>query len=111
MTTGNCVPVKKDFPNECWSRGGEGLIRTLDWRGVSMSDATGIAYRSLAGQLRLIVKRPVIDKTGLMGMFDVHLRWANDPTLTAVGPPGGAIAPPAEPNAPSIFDAMEDQLG
>jgi uncharacterized protein (TIGR03435 family) len=111
MPPGNCVPVQKDFPNECWSQCGEGLLRTLDWRGVSMSDAGGIAYRSLAGQLRLIVKRPVIDKTGLTGTFDVHLRWANDPTLAAVGPPGGDIAPSADPKGPSIFDAMEDQLG
>jgi bla regulator protein blaR1 len=113
MPPGSCVPVKKDFPNECWSQGGDGLIHTLDWRGVSMSDPAGIAYRSLAAQLSSIVKRPVIDKTGLTGTFDVHLRWARDPEPTGIRPPDDSAAPTPspEPAGPSIFDAMQEQLG
>ena len=113
MPTGSCVPVKKDFPNECWSQGGDGLIHTLDWRGASMSDPAGIAYRSLAAQLSSIVKRPVIDKTGLTGTFDVHLRWARDPEPTGIRLPNDSAAPTpsAEPDGPSIFDAMQEQLG
>jgi bla regulator protein blaR1 len=113
MPPGSCVPVKKDFPNECWSQGGDGLIHTLDWRGVSMSDPAGIAYRSLAAQLSSIVRRPVIDKTGLTGTFDVHLRWARDPEPTGIRPPDDSAAPTPspEPAGPSIFDAMQEQLG
>ena len=109
MPPGSCVPVKKDLPNECYSSKNDGLVQTMDWRGVTMSDPTGVAYRSLAGHL-FINKRPVIDKTGLKGTFDVHLRWARDPDPAAVGAPGDT-APSAEPSAPSIFDAMEEQLG
>ena len=61
MPAGSCVPVKKDLPNECCGVHSEGLVQTLDWQ--------------LAGALR----RLVIDKTGLTGTFDVHLRWAKDP--------------------------------
>jgi len=112
MPPGNCVPVKKDFPNECWSQGSDGLIRTLDWRGVRMSDPTGIAYRSLAGQLSASVKRPVIDRTGLTSTFDVHLRWAIDPALTAAaGEQPGVPVSSAGPSAPYIFGALEEQLG
>jgi bla regulator protein blaR1 len=113
MPTGSCLPVKKDFPNECWSQGGDGLIHTLDWRGVSMSDPAGIAYRSLAAQLSSIVKRPVIDKTGLTRTFDVHLRWARDPEPTGIRPPDDSAVPTpsAEPAGPSIFDAVQEQLG
>jgi uncharacterized protein (TIGR03435 family) len=112
MPPGSCVPVKKDYPNECWSQGAEGLIRTLDWRGVSMSDPAGIAYRTLAGQLAASVKRPVIDKTGLTGTFDVHLRWAIDSApVMAAGDSPVAPAPSAEASAPSIFGALDEQVG
>jgi uncharacterized protein (TIGR03435 family) len=105
MPRGSCVPVKKDFPNECWSQGRDGLIRTLDWRGVSMSASSGVAYQNLAWQLAAAVKRPVIDKTGLSGTYDVHLRWLVDPA------PGDAPGPSPELGVPSIADALEKQLG
>lgn len=50
--------------------------------------------------------RPVIDRTGLTGNFDVEMKWA--PEL----PPGtinGAPAPPSD--GPSIFTAVREQLG
>lgn len=104
MPPGSCVPAKKDYPNECWAQGGSGLIRTLDWRGVAMSEPGGVAWRTLAGQLSLTIGRTVIDETGLKGTFDAHLRWARDPR------PGEAVNP-ADANAPSIFDAVQEQLG
>jgi uncharacterized protein (TIGR03435 family) len=112
MPPGSCVPAKKDLPNECYTEHGDGLLQTMDWRGVRMSDPGGIAYRTLAGHLT-INNRPVIDQTGLTGTFDVHLRWARDPgpTTTVVPPGNSAPSPSAEPGAPSIFDALEEQLG
>ena len=100
MPPGLCVPAKADLPNECGGYGrSEGKTTTLDWRGVPMSDATGVAYRSLAWQLSLGLGRPVIDKTGLTGGYDVHLRWTAD---RDAGP---------DATGPSIFTAMEEQLG
>ncbi len=108
MPPGTCVPVKQDLPNECYSVKREGLIQTMDWRGVRMSNPAGIAYRSLAGNLT-VNNRPVIDETGLTGTFDVHLRWAREPEPSS---PGAAVpALSADPRAPSIFDAVEEQLG
>jgi uncharacterized protein (TIGR03435 family) len=104
MPPGSCVPAKKDYPNECWAQGGSGLIRTLDWRGAPMSDPGGVAWRTLAGQLSLSVGRTVIDETGLKGTFDAHIRWARDPRP-------GEVADPADATAPSIFDALQEQLG
>ena len=52
---------------------------------MSLENATGPAFQSLAGQLSLVMDRPVINRTGLSGRFDVHLRWnANwqDPQAT-----------------------------
>jgi uncharacterized protein (TIGR03435 family) len=51
--------------------------------------------------------RPVVDRTGLAGTFDVELKWA------AELPPGaqlnGAPAPPSD--GPSLFTALREQLG
>jgi uncharacterized protein (TIGR03435 family) len=54
--------------------------------------------------------RPVVDKTGLTGVYDFTLRYA---ILTAsnVGAPGDALSDAAPDPAPTIFDAFEAQLG
>jgi uncharacterized protein (TIGR03435 family) len=113
MPPGSCVPAKKDLPNECYSRKSEGLIDTLDWRGVSMSAPAGVAYRSLAWALTAPLGRPVIDKTGVAGTFDVHMRWARDPAPADLRPIDGSTTPPAEtnPGAPSLAIAIQEQLG
>jgi len=110
MPAGNCVPVKKDLPNECYSQTNEGLISTLDWRGVRISDPEGVAYRTLAGHFSGINNRVIIDRTGLTGTYDVHLQWERDPPAaaqeTSIAQPA-----PAGPHAPSLFDAMEQEPG
>jgi uncharacterized protein (TIGR03435 family) len=49
--------------------------------------------------------RPVVDKTGLTGKYDIALRWTPD-----LGPSSPDSAPP-EDTGPSIFKALEEQLG
>ena len=60
--------------------------------------------QTLASQLG----RPVLNKTGLKGLYDVKLTWTPDPALQG---PGGPDAPPADPSGPSIFTAIQEQLG
>ena len=52
----------------------------------------------------------VIDKTGLNGKYDFTLKWTPDPS---VGPPpaGAPGGPPPDPNGPSLFTAVQEQLG
>lgn len=71
-----------------------GLNRALDGAGVSMA--------ALATNLSRELRRPVIDKTGLTGIYDLHLRW------TADGPAGPAQDDQA---LPSIFTSLQEQLG
>jgi bla regulator protein BlaR1 len=54
--------------------------------------------------------RPVVDATGIRGVFDFDLRWTPDPGQL---PPGPAPddAPPFDPSGPSLFTALEEQLG
>ena len=64
--------------------------------------------RGLANQLgRLpIVGRPVIDATGLTDTFDIQLTWSLEPVAN------GDSAPPGDqPDATSIFTALQEQLG
>jgi uncharacterized protein (TIGR03435 family) len=68
--------------------------------GVSMTDLPGPPFQSLSGQLTLVLGRTVLDKTGLVGLFDVHLEWTPD-DLAAGGAGDG----------PSIFSAVREQLG
>jgi uncharacterized protein (TIGR03435 family) len=54
----------------------------------------------------LYAGRPVVDKTGLHGLYDFQLRWTN-----AALNPGASQTTAATPQGPSLFDALEEQLG
>lgn len=70
-------------------------------------DGTGVSVTKLASSLsRSGLDRPVIDRTGLTGGFDLHLKWAAE--VPAATPGLGATD---EPTAPSIFTALKEQLG
>jgi uncharacterized protein (TIGR03435 family) len=59
-----------------------------------------------------VLNRPVIDKTGLTGYYDIDLKWtpdANRPDFGDVHNPADLPAP--DPNRPEIFTAIKEQLG
>jgi len=60
-----------------------------------------------------ILGRPVIDKTGFTGTFDVQLTFSPEGTAFAGGLPGlpAGLAPPVDNSLPSIFTAVQEQLG
>jgi len=65
----------------------------------------GTTMQSLATALGNNLQRPVIDETGLKGNYSFELKWVPDkPASTEPD------APPAE-LGPSIFTAIEEQLG
>jgi uncharacterized protein (TIGR03435 family) len=70
--------------------------------------ATGAAMSDITNVLNVVVGRLVVDKTGLSGPFDVNLAWTPDPALQAVIRQGDPLS---VPDAPSIFTAVEEQLG
>jgi uncharacterized protein (TIGR03435 family) len=56
------------------------------------------------------VHRPIVDRTGLDGLFDLDLDF--QPEQIVQGPPGAPPPPGAgDPNSPSIFTAVQEQLG
>jgi uncharacterized protein (TIGR03435 family) len=69
---------------------------------------SGVRISFLASGLTRILERPVVDKTSLAGIFDMELSWTPDPTMM----PNGVTSPSNVPSGgPSIFTALEEQLG
>lgn len=75
-----------------------GTQAPVDLLAMAMSDATG---------------RPVINKTGLEGKFDWKLEWTPDSGPQQPGPSTDkqAAAAPPDLSGPSIFTAIQEQLG
>jgi bla regulator protein BlaR1 len=79
-------------------------------------DGQGSTMGSLAHVLSDQVGRTVLDKTGLTGMYDYSLNWTPDdaPPPMAGGPAGGPpdnAPPPPDAGGPSLFTALQEQLG
>jgi uncharacterized protein (TIGR03435 family) len=58
--------------------------------------------------------RTIIDKTALTGKYDFVLQWSPDPGTSPMpgGAPGDAGGPPpADASGPSLFTALQEQLG
>jgi uncharacterized protein (TIGR03435 family) len=78
-------------------------------------NAQGIAISNLAGFLSRQLGRKVIDKTGLTGIYDFTLKWAPDQSTPLFNGPAGGPSPadsaPADSSGPSLFTAVQEQLG
>jgi uncharacterized protein (TIGR03435 family) len=57
------------------------------------------------------VQRVVIDRTQLAGTFDLRLRWTPDRIPQGPPQPGAPPLPPVDPDGPSLFAALQEQLG
>lgn len=77
--------------------------------------AAGVPVQFLADSLSRILGRTVVDKTGLKGIYEFKLNWSPEegtslripglPTPNAEAPAG------AEASGPTLFNALEEQLG
>jgi uncharacterized protein (TIGR03435 family) len=65
--------------------------------------------RLLVNQLSQELGRPVIDKTGLAGVYDFRLKWT--PELGGLSPGKELSQAAADDPAPSLFTAVEEDLG
>ncbi len=94
---------------------GSGPVKSKD--GLTIMDLYGVSMPEFAG-LKLFgeAERPVIDRTGLAGRFDIHLEFVRNrlrsggTVLNGVAMPEAQI-PPDDAAGPSIFTALKEQLG
>jgi uncharacterized protein (TIGR03435 family) len=91
-----CVPV-----------GGQPDQKHMECRQITM----GVLADYLQEMAPLDFPEPVVDQTGLKGAYNFKLDWMpTKPTAAAPVADDSATAPPAQAG-PSIFDAVEVQLG
>jgi bla regulator protein blaR1 len=102
--------------NDCARREGRPLAPppgppVCNWFGRPGSMiAGGIRIETLVEMLSRNVERPVIDRTGLTGFYDFELTF--NPGTPLPPPPAGAPPlAPTDPDAPSLFTALQGQLG
>jgi bla regulator protein blaR1 len=108
---GSCIPFDlfKQGPKTCNQRmDRKGPNEVVAWHGTSLDEFSKTV-------LTVALDRPVIDKTGIAGKFEFHLVFAPDQS-TPILLPGGDMAnnpivPSDDPAGPSIFTAIQEQLG
>lgn len=108
-------------------RGKDGLLRTPHGQlgiqatanGRMRIEGDGVTMTRLTEVLGMVVGRPVVDKTGVTGTYDVMLDFSPEgmgpgPKGPAPGKGGGnpAEAPPdSNDSGPTIFTALQQRLG
>jgi uncharacterized protein (TIGR03435 family) len=86
-----------------------GLIQVLPRPGAPVFVLRGraVPVSEFSRLLSIYTRRPVTDETHLNGLYDIELEF--NPNSGLIAPPPGVALP--DSNAPSIFVAVEEQLG
>jgi uncharacterized protein (TIGR03435 family) len=77
-------------------------------RGQAMYKAKRASLESIAQGLAEITRHPVHNETGLQGFYDFEMKWTPDAAAAA---PDSAEPRPAETAGPTLFTALQEQLG
>ena len=109
LPEGTCTPAAVGSPLPVLPEGGR-LCRNMAFpRGVRIEGGT---LSTLADLLGMILDRPVVDKTGMTGYFEIQLAFSPTDSLAPGPMPIDGGAPAARtPEGPDIFQAVQQQLG
>jgi bla regulator protein blaR1 len=99
--------IQESKPNHGVASGRGGL--GLRGRGGPLT-AREVPISDLVGLLSVLLNRTVVDKTGLTGKYDFILNWTPDDIQDPSFFPSSSGQPP-DPTGPSIFSALQEQLG
>jgi uncharacterized protein (TIGR03435 family) len=111
-TPGDSTP-----PGPMGPSGGPPLKGRMMINGRGELTVNGVALARFADVLSRQIGHIVVDKTGLKGNYDFTLKWTPDEGQMPGGPGGGPggpprdAAPPPDASGPSIFTALQEQLG
>ena len=100
---GGPAPFDFDAAPVCGQRGG----------GFGRLRAGGTTMGDFAAMISGTAQRVVIDKTGLTGYYDMALTYtpSGDQLPQGPPPPGAPGPPPIDPDGPTFFTAIQEQLG
>jgi uncharacterized protein (TIGR03435 family) len=73
--------------------------------------ASGTPVASMIPMLSRTLGRTVVDKTGLSGKYDINLEFTPDESLALQPPPDAPKPPPSDSAGPSLYTALQEQLG
>ena len=99
---GNAAPMRIILPRDEPLRRRCGAMLAPGW-----FSARSITMQELTGPLTQLMRRPVVDETGLTGEFDLDVFFQPE------GPAGALVGPPpaASSDAPGLTTALQDDLG
>jgi uncharacterized protein (TIGR03435 family) len=93
--------LRESTPAECAQPGDSPCGSLMNLPGETAG--RGLTATDLAGNLSFFVQASVADRTNLTGRYDVELKWAPESQrMQSAG---------VEPAGPSIFTALQEQLG
>jgi uncharacterized protein (TIGR03435 family) len=115
---GSCIPYPSTAPVASLQPGQHYCMTAVgllpNERGHA--EAQGATLDEFSKMLRPVLNRPVINRTGITGKFDIHIEYSTEGTKFAAivvmpsdGPPPSPVSDPT--GVPSIFTAMQEQLG
>ena len=96
-------------------RMGQAMMR-VSTKGMTM-EGHGVQMPQIVRMISLQLGSTVVDKTGLTGAYDYTLEFAPQEGMGGMmrtpgdGPPGDGAAPPPDAGGPSLFAAVQEQLG
>ena len=80
--------------------------------GPGISGGGGQQIAQIVQILSQLTGRPVVDRTGLTGIYDFSLKYQADPSVNSpFGPAPPGAAPPIDPDAANLYTAIQEQLG
>jgi len=112
------VPTGPDGYENCQGEPASWTHYTFCGKGQIIGE--GISVEALVSMLSKELDRTVLDQTGLRGHYNITLHWTPDQSHAAYlskfkwpvdGEPGTDSLPPPESSGPSIFTAIQEQLG
>ncbi len=88
------------------------LAKGTETPGLLSVNTIGITLDAMCVNLSQVLDRPVADKTGIKGEFDLHAEFSPDQTTPGFLP-GSPLANSmvADAPGPSLFTALQQQLG
>lgn len=106
----SCVPESEsDDPPDLPQ--GRHYCRTFVLLNPASVRGEGITITEFIGLLNFVVDRPVIDKTGLPGRFNIRIDFTADSSTPGLHRPLPSAPAAAADPAPDVFQALEQQLG
>ena len=108
---GGCTPFDPTKPPPPPQPGKPSTMCGGMMMGPDRMSTTSAPIADLIPMLSRILGRTVVDKTGLTGKYDISMEWTPDESQAIRFSPDGPRPPPSDPTGPTIFTALQEQLG